>query len=517
MKRFDLGNGLCPILLLLAAIAAGCASRDRTPDDEIVFAIGANPTNLDPRYGTDAWSDKIGRLLFRSLLRRDEAGATSLDLAASVARPDDRTVAVHLAPDVRFHDGSPLTAEDVAWTYRYVLDERNKSIKRAALSALDRVEVAGPLDVTFHLKEPFAPFLESLTLGIVPRKVAESLGDGYAGVLTGSGPYRFVSYRKDEAVVLEAAFPGEPGGPRVPRLRFRIVPDATVRVLELLHGSADLTQNDLPAHLVEYLSRRGDLSVESAIGNLVKYMVFNVEDPLLADPRVRKALTRAIDRDEIVRYEIRGFATPAASILPPSHWAYAKDLPVQTPDLDEARRLLDEAGYPDPDGDGPKPRLRLTYRTSLDDVAVAVAGIVQLQLARIGVDVRLETSEFGVFLSDIKQGRFQLYTITAVGVSDPDWYGYVLHSGSIPPNGANRGRYRDPAMDELLDRGKRTIDPVERAAIYADVQRLCLRDLPIWPLWYEHNVRVARPDLQGYRLTPFGDLTSLPDVRKVRP
>ncbi len=497
---------------LFLAGGMGCAGRSQTAHDELVWVIGANPSNLDPRFGNDAWSDKIHRLLFRSLMRKDRQGNLVLDLATKVERPDDLTVRITLGTNGRFHDGSAVTIADVMYTYRFIQDEKNKSIKRGTLDAIESMAITGPSELTFHLKEPFAPFLESLTLGIVPEHVATSVQTPFNDVLTGSGPYRFISFKKDASIVLEAV--ANPGPPPLPRLRFRIVPDATVRVLELIHGSADMTQNDIPAHLVEYLAGRKDLKVERGSSTLTKYLVFNHEDPILKDVRVRRALSLAIDRSAIIHHELRGFAAPAESILTPGHWAYLPPASPLISDPQTARRLLDEAGHLDPDGEGPEPRFHLTYRTSLDDVAVSVAGIMRLQLARVGIAVDIQTSEFGVFMADIKQGRFQLFTLTAVGVSDPDWFSYVLHSDNIPPKGANRGRYRNGVMDELLTRGKRVQSQEERKVIYARIQEIIRSDLPILPLWYEDNVLLTRPSVTGFSLSTNGDLQSMPEVVK---
>ena len=153
----------------------------------------------------------------------------------------------------------------------------------------------------------------------------------------------------------------------------------------------------------------------------------------------------------------------------------------------------------------------------MNSTAVAVAKILKRQLAQVGITMDLRTNEWGVFFNDIIHGDFDMYTLSGLGIVDPDWYSYVVHSDSFPPNGANRPRYNNPRVDELLDLGKVTVDKPGRAVIYKEVQRILSNDIPIVPLWYEHNVVVSGRNVTGYAPTPHGDFSSLPQVRKVGP
>jgi len=490
-----------------------CAPYVGTPADELVVAIGSNPTNIDPRFAPDAFSDKISHLVFSPLLRRDGRGRLRGHLAEAVDRPDELTWVAHLRRDVRFCDGTELRARDVVATYRSILDPDLGTIKRLFLEPIDSVSAPDPYTVVFSLKRPYAPFPEVLAgIGIAPADALKTHGLSFREHLCGSGPFVFDSMLSDEYVLLRRNEQWFGGEVPIPRLRFRIVPDATVRVLELLHGSADLSQNDIPPHVVERLAQEPGLSVTTGESALVKYLAFNLERPELADRRVRQAIAYAIERDDIIRYKLRGYATAARSFLLPSSWAYSDSGEHYRHDPARARALLDAAGYPEP-GEG-EPRLRLRYRTSMDQTAIDVARIFQRQLARVGIEVELQSNEWGVFFASIKQGEFDLYSLTAVGVTDPDWYRYVFHSDSFPPDGANRPRYRNERVDALLDLGRSASDRNERREAYREIQEITARDIPLLPLWYEHTVAVAAKDVRGFVPNPLADFNSLTVTHK---
>lgn len=505
---------LCALALVVAlAPATACLKREAPPVDELVFALGSNPKNLDPRFAQDAFSDKITRLIFSPLLERLPDGTVRGHLAERFEVVDETTYVIHLRRDVRFHDGSPVTSADVAGTYRSILNPELKTVKRLFLKPIETIETPDDHTVIFHLRETSAPFPQVLSgIGIAPVALLDQHGKDFADHLVGSGPFQFVSQVIDESIVLRRNpdwFGGEVG---TETLRFKIVPDATVRVLELMHGSTDITQNDIPLHVIERLATEDDLKVTTGESSLVKYLAFNVDRPILKDVRVRQAVALAIDREPIIRYKLRGYATLSRSFLHPDSWAYEARSRAWACDPEGARKLLDEAGYPDPGGG--KPRLSLTYRTSMNSTAVAVAKILKRQLAEVGIEMDLQTNEWGVFFSDIIQGNFDMYTLSGLGIVDPDWYTYVVHSDSFPPNGANRPRYHNPRIDELLNQGKVATDQAERAEAYREVQRILSEEIPILPLWYEHNVVVSGHNVEGYAPTTHGDFSSLPFTRK---
>lgn len=473
--------------LILLALGAGVLSCARQPDPRtLVMIIESSPANLDPRVGTDAQSERIGKLIFDSLVRRDEHFNLQPALAERWEAPDPRTYIFHLRGGVRFHDGKPLTARDVKWTFDSVLDGSLVSAKASTFRFVERVEAPDDFTVIFRLKEPYASLLWNVSdgaMGIVPYGSGKELNRKPVG----SGPFRFVSMEQDKEVVVarNEDYWGEKA--RVARVRFAVVPDTTTRALELDKGSADIAINALTADMVAAIEKQKKLVVQSAPGTIYTYLAFNLRDPRLRDVRVRHALAYAIDRKPMIEYLWRGLAQPASSVLPPQHWAYNGRVPAYAYDPAKARALLDEAGYKPVNG----VRFRLTMKTSTEESTRLLAAVLQQQLREVGIALDIRTFEFATFYSDVVKGAFQLFSLRWIGGNeDPDIFEHIFYSTSTPPKRANRGHYSNPRVDALIDQGRSELDQGKRAAVYGEVQQIVAEDLPYINLWYLDNVLV---------------------------
>jgi peptide/nickel transport system substrate-binding protein len=299
------------------------------------------------------------------------------------------------------------------------------------------------------------------------------------------------------------------GRPPLAGVTFKIVPDSLVRVLEFKHGAIDFMQNDLEPDMLPWLRRNTDADVEMNQGTTFQYIGINMTQPILRHQKVRQAIACAIDRDNIIRHLLKNTATEAGGLLSPLNWAYDDGARRWPYDPERAKQLLDQAGFFDPDGDGPRPRFRLSFKTTNIDLRRRIAEALKEQLMRVGIELELRSYEWGTFFGDVKNGNFHLYSLAWVGIEDPDIYYQIFHSSSMPPNGDNRGRYRNPEVDRLLARGRATLDRRERRIIYRDVQRLLAEDLPYVPLWWWKNVIVKKSALRGFVPYPDGELISL--------
>jgi peptide/nickel transport system substrate-binding protein len=500
----------CPAVAGIAAgvlLATGCdPGLDRATT--LTLAIDNSPASLDPRLGSDEASRRVHDLLFNGLFRVDDTGRPAGDLAAGWERPDPLTVRVRLRHGVLFHDGAPLVAEDVVATYRSILDGTVASFRAGDLAVLQGVEAEGDDGIVFRLRESFAPILTVLNVPILRR----GAGPETARAPIGTGPFRLVRYRKDEDLLLERFERFFGGAPAVPTIRLKIIPGETARLLELLKGSVDLIVNDLSPDQMMRVRRTPGYRVVTRPGRNYVYMAFNCEDPVLSDPRVRRAIAYGIDRRAIIDHLLSGMATPATGMLPPGHWAYAAGVPRYAPDPARAARLLDEAGHPDPDGDGPAPRLRLSYKTSTSELAQQQAAILQAQLARLGIMLDIRSYEWPTFYDDLKAGRFQVVVSMWTDISDPDVYRLRFESSRRPPAGFNRGRYRSDEADRLIEAGARTLDEDARRTIYAALQRLLAQDLPYVSLWHRDVAAAMRERVRNFRLTSGADFQTLRDV-----
>jgi len=495
-------------LLMLAACRAPSADR---PPGYLVAGIESYPLQLDPRYATDANAVRVGNLIYNSLLRADDRSRLQAELAESWRMIDATTYVFNLRSDAKFHNGRPLTAADVKFTYESILDLANRSPKRGQLKPLRAIEQTDAYQLRFHLFAPHAPFVEQFTLGIVPAG-SPSEADVTHQPPPGSGPFMLEAMESGDRVTLKRNPNYWQEKPPLPGVIFKIVPDALVRVLEFQKGNIDLMQNDLEPDMIPWLKKHSNANVDASLGTTFQYIGINLHHPILRNVKVRQALAYAIDRDSLVRHLLKDTGTVAGGLLSPLNWAYEANVRRWPYDPKRAKRLLDEAGYPDPDGDGPVPRFHLSFKTTNIDLRRRIAEAIKEQLQQVGIDLEVRSYEWATFYSDIKKGDFHLYSLAWVGIMDPDILFQIFHSSSVPPNGDNRGRYSNPALDRLLEQGRSTNDLAERKRIYSQVQRILADDLPYVPLWWWQNVVVKKPALENFTPYPDGDLISLKHV-----
>ncbi|HEY1461821.1 MAG TPA: ABC transporter substrate-binding protein [Terriglobales bacterium] len=487
-------------LVLLAILFSPLLSCSHPDANTLVMIIESSPTNLDPRVGVDAQSERIDSLIFDYLLYRDEHMNIKPALAESWQIPDPLTYIFHLHQGVRFHDGRPLTSRDVKWTFDSLMQGKIVSTKSAVYKYVDHIDAPDAATVIIHLNEPFAALLWNLSdgaVGIVPY----GSGSEITSHPIGSGPFRFVEARQDQDVVIERNDDYWGEKPKIKRVRFAVIPDPTTRALELRKGSADVAINAMATDTVLTLEKEPELQVLRAPGTIVTYLAFNLRDPILKDVRVRQAIAFAIDRAPMINYLWRNSARPAASILPPESWAYDDDVQKYNYDPEHARQLLDAAGYPVING----VRFHMTMKTATEETGRLVAAVLQQQLRAVGIALDIRSFEFATFYSDVTHGEFQFYSLRWVGGNeDPDIFELVFDSNRFPPKGSNRGFYSNPRVDELIREGRRELDQNKRKQIYAELQQTLAKDLPYINLWYLDNVLVARKRVKNITIDPAG-------------
>jgi len=491
------------ILILLLLLLPSCSRAESSAPGTVVFALDEGPQNLDPRIGIDATSERLDQLLFSSLVKRTRNFTVEPDLAVRWEIPDPTTYIFHLRDDAYFHDGRKVTARDVAYTFRTLLDGSVRTTKRGTLRPVESVDALDEHTVVFKLKEPFAPLLWNLTrggVGIVP----EGSPPNVAMNPIGSGQFKFVRYIPDGEVVLARndAYYGDK--PRISIVVFKIVPEAIVRALELQKGSVDIALNVLPPDTVEVLKGNPKLAVMDAPGSNYQYIAFNLKDPIFTDLRVRKAIAHAIDRDRIIKYLLRDQARPATGVIPPGNWAYTSDVSIYRYDPEMARSLLRETGQTD---------LSFTFRTSTDEATRLLATVFQQQMKDVGIQMNIQSNEPATFSADIETGNFQAYSRRWIGGNnDPDIFNLIFHSAMNPPDGANRGFYRNPQVDRLIEIGRRETDMEKRQATYQRIQQIVAEDLPYVSLFYVNNVAVISRRVKGMTLYPAGEYEFLNEI-----
>jgi peptide/nickel transport system substrate-binding protein len=497
---------------LIAAVFMSACAADQSREGPLVVAMTNSAAVLDPRIGTDEASQKAHQLLFNSLVRVDSSLRIVPELAETLEQPDPLTYVARLRRGVLFHNGRELTADDVVYTFRSFLDPTFGG-RSGAYRLLGAVKPLDDYTVEFTLKQPFAGFGINLVMGIVQA------GSGGANVRQpiGTGPYKLVQFVPDDRLVLAPFERYWEGAPHNDGLILKVVPDDTMRGLELRKGTVDLVVNDIAPDVVWQLREEGRVQVVTAPGSDYAYIGVNLRHPVLSRLDVRRALAFAIDRDAIVQHLRRGLATTAVGIVPPMSWAFERDVFDFRHDPAEAARLLDAAGYPDPDGAGPQPRFSLVLRTSTTEVYRLQAAAIQHDLGRVGIRLEVRSTETQTLFTDIARGNFQLYTAVFVGVTDPDMLRRVFHSAQMPPAGLNRVFYSNPEVDRLIEAAAKAVDDEERRRHYARAQQITSAEMAYVPLWYRLNVAVAQPDIRGVSLSPTADFTFLRHVTRATP
>jgi len=489
------------LIVVFAVMSLLCSCASKADPSALVMIIESSPTNLDPRVGIDAQSERIDSLLFDDLLTRDEHLNVQPQLAERWEIPDPRTYIFHLRKGASFHDGRQLTSRDVKWTFDSLLQGKVRSTKAAAYRFVDRVDAPDAYTVVFHMKEPFATLLWNLSdgaMGIVPYGSGSEITQNPIG----SGPFRFVSAEQDKEVIIERndKYWGEK--PQLQTVRFAVVPDTTTRALELRKGSAQVAINDLTPELVLTLQRDANLQVLRGPGTVLSYLALNLRDPILKDQRVRQAIAYATDRRPMIHYLLRDMARPAFSLLPPESWAYNGDVPHYEHNPDLARQLLEQAGYPEVNG----VRFHLTMKTSnTEESTRLLASVLQQQLKEVGIVLDIRTFEFATFFADVTRGAYQVHSLRWVGGNeDPDIFEYVFHSDKFTPHGANRTFYSNPRVDLLIDQARSEMDQNARRELYGEIQQILAQEVPYVDLWYWDNVLVHSKRVKNITLDPAG-------------
>ncbi len=485
------------------------------------MVLDSTSNDLDPRFALTNYDLKLSRLVCPGLTTADTPDLEpALLLAESIEEVAPLRWKVRLKQGLQFSDGSPVRASDVAFTYNSVLDPETGSPNRQAfVERFAKVEAVGELELQFTLIESLGTLFSDLDFGILSEAAARADRPS----VVGAGAFMIESQRSETVMLRRNPFYGRDqvllGPPaQIERIEVKTVRDENARNLMLVGGSADFSQNETRVDLVDFIAKRERIEVQSGPSAILTYLMMNNDDPILRDLRVRRAIALSIDRERIIEAKFGGRAVLASGLLPPFHWAYNGEVERYQPDLEQARALLDEAGYPDPDGPGGQPRMRLSYKTSSNQFRLAVARVLAAQLGEVGIAVDVHSFEFGTFFADVKAGNYQLASMQTSAITEPDYYYAYFNSSNIPteesPHSHNRWRYRNERVDALTFAARHAMKRSERATMYHEVQEILAHDLPIIPLWHEDNIAVMNRSVKGYELLPSARLAGFLRVHK---
>ena len=473
-------------LAVVVALAGSALAQDRVKRKEIVVGLGAEPRTMLAVTIVDWTTNNMLEHIYDRLLDRDPASFKPMPmLATSWKIVNDTTWEFVLRKGVKFHNGEPFTAQSVKATLEYALDPATKSHYATASywGPLKEVQVVDDYTVRFLTKQPWPNLIDhaSLTnLLIMPARALKDLGPAkLAEKPIGTGPFKFVEWRRDERLVLERNpdFWGVPAD--AARVTFRFIPEFSARMAALLSGEIDIMK-DVPPHAVEAIERSGRAKLRATVSSRINYLALvNLKPGPMQDVRVRRAMNYAVNVDELIAQVLKGRATKMCGPLAPANVDYA---PVECYQHDPARAqaLFKEAGV-DPT------KLQLTLdspsgRYPLDkDVSLAIAA----QLQRIGIKTNVVVNEWGTHLDKIKnRNTGELFFL--------GWGPALYGQGTVQPLFLADQTYssygNNKVIDDKIARAVTITDPKGRAAAYAELQKLVHDEAPWVFLWQQHDL-----------------------------
>jgi len=499
-----------------AAMVMGCSGNQA--DDVLVYGRGSDSIGLDPSLEIDGESFKVCDNIYETLVTYEEESTVVKPLLAKSwdVSADQLVWVFHLRTGVRFHDGTPFDAEAMLFSLgrQYFEDHPNHQVQGGAYKywrdmGMDETvaDMEARDDSTFaiRLRRPNATFLATLGMNfcaaISPAAVRKYGSDFFKNPV-GTGPFRFVEWRKDERIVLSRNddYWGPP--PQLKQLIFKPISDASVRFLELLTGSIDALDNISP-EFIDDIKMNSELQLLTQPGMNVGYLAMNMDRPPFDNRLVRLAVNHAIDKQSLVDNLYTGMAVPAKNPLPPFMWSYNDDIEPSPFDPARARELLVEAGY----GDGfdtelwamPDPR---PYMPQPGKIAQAI----QANLAEVGIHADIVQWEWGTYLDKVQKGEHPMCLLGWTGDNgDPDNFLYVLldkDATEIPAQ--NVAFYRSDELHELLVAARRTVDQAARIDLYRSAQEVIHRDVPWVPLVHATQTMAFHKKVSGFRLHPTG-------------
>ncbi len=506
---------LLAIALMTAAGACGGDSAGTSATsglrDRLVFAAAADATTLDPHNTTDTESDQVIMMVYEGLLGFDDAMKIVPKLAERYAvAADGVTWTFHLRSGVRFHDGAPLDAAAVKANFDRVLDPVANHKRLSLFSMIERVEAVDPATVRIVTKYPFGAFeptIAHVSAAIVSPTVAAAKGKAFgsaADAVSGTGPYRVASWKKDQEIVL-ARFDGYWAAKGATReIVYRPIPEAAARVLALESGDVDVISR-IPATDIPRLEQRADIAVHKLPGVGAQQFRFNLAKKPFHDARVRQAISYAINRPAIVQNLVASFARPSTSALTSIMRGYTNlgEIPY---DPDKARALLKAAGFPA----GFKTRIATTPRYPM---GVELAEAVAADLKKVGIDAAIEVYDWATMVQfwaglPPEKNTQEIFIMGAgASTADADW-GLRPIFRTAPTNENNYGYYSNAEFDRVIEAAMRETDAAKRQALYTRAQQIVYLEDPgaVWLFDTLYSV-ATRTAVDGVRPQALGVVT----------
>jgi peptide/nickel transport system substrate-binding protein len=489
------------------------AGAQETPGGTLVAALVAEPTSLDPNQLTDINSMRLVRNIYDGLTRFEPgtfniqpALAESWDIAE-----DGLTYTFKLRQGVTFHDGTPFNADAVKFAFDRMLDPEHPSYDTGPFpfatfyfGAIDTTEVVDESTVVMHLKQPYAPLLNTLAVAcglIVSPEAVKAQGKAYAQNPVGTGPFKFVSWEPNQRVSLEANAEYWDGAPKLQNLIFRPIIEEQTRFTELLSGGVNFIVDVPPDNIAQITGDPAYQFVEQP-GPHIWWVTINTAMKPFDDVKVRQAVNYAVNKETICADILQNTGDPAHTVVPPAiEWAYNPDAQSYPYDPEKAKQLLTEAGYPD----GFETTFWVTASGSGMQSPKTMGEAIQANLADVGIKTSIEVAEWGAYLNLYNAGMSD-----KAGLAEMSWMFDTGDPHTVLPLNFykdaypqfNTGHYTNDRVDELLHQAAISLDQEERGKLYKEVQQITSEDAP-W-IFVDHAKQNAAmtANVKGFMLNP---------------
>jgi peptide/nickel transport system substrate-binding protein len=510
-----------------AAKKEGVSAATPKKGGTLVYGRGGDSVGLDPAYETDGNSFMVCDNIYEALVAyKDESTALEPGLATSwEISPDGLKYTFKLRTGVKFHDGTDFNADAVVFSIGRMMKNRNVKfsgkgweipkqerppeywVSMGMDDTIDSIEALDDATVVFKLKKIQAPFIANMGMDFADiLSPTAFVKDPKAFVRNpvGTGPFKFSKWVKDDRIILEANknYWDKAKGPYLDRLIFRVIPENSVRFLELKAGNIHMCEFPNPAD-IEMARKDPKLQLTSQQGMNIGYLGFNHKKDLWKNVKLRKAIAHAINRKAIVDKIYQGMGEVAKNCIPPTMWGYNKDVPGYAYDVELAKKLLAEAGYPE-GKDFPEITLwsmpvARPYNPEGLKVGVAMLG----DLGKIGIRARIVSYDWGTYLKRQREQPqdMDLWQLGWTGDNgDPDNFLAVLFDGMESP--AIRTQWQNEAFHKMMEEGRTTIDQNKRAEIYKKAQQLMYEECPVIPVAHSIVINPSLKKVQNFKLHP---------------
>jgi peptide/nickel transport system substrate-binding protein len=474
------------ILIILVILTSSCNyEKSKT---SIIFGIAQKPQNFDPSMSADAASERINHLLYSYLFQYDDTFRPHSNFVSWKYEGNLRYIFLVEKNLPFFSNMDQMTADDIVGSINFL--QNSKTSRYATeLSIIKSIKLISAKEFQLTLYEDDPNFLSRLVIPIFPHKLLKKKHN-FSIAPIGSGP--FILLPEKNKVILKRRADNQ-------NIEFIEIKDPTVRALKLIKNEVDIIQNDLPIATVNFLKAQAHIVTQEKVGANISYLGFNFKNEYLKITEIRQAIEMAIDKKAFIKYFFNEKTRNANQLFPPEHWVHEK-IPSSEFNPQKARDIIQKYN-------GGKP-IEIVYKTSTDPFRMKVATIIQNQLADIGINLIIKSLDWGTYFRDIQAGNFDMYSLTWVGIKNPNMYEKIFFSENIPPIGLNRGNYENHLFDSLIENALSSNN-------WSFAIRFIFDDVAFIPLWFEGNVVSHTDKIRFYDLRIDGNWKALENIEKL--